>query len=169
MAVYVRIQSGAVFEVIGPLYYDSDAPEFVPVPVLDGSGEVVGETPRPADWPTYKAGDEIPIDLRFTPEFVALLVDVTDVVPMPDQGWLYSGGMFSEPVPAIPSMEERTAQRDALMAGASARIAPLQDAVDLEIATAEEIAALKSWKQYRVALSRLDLSAYPIAWPAQPA
>lgn len=51
-------------------------------------------------------------------------------------------------------------------------IAPLQDAVDLEEATEEEAVALKAWKKYRIALSRVhDQEGYPtsIDWPQQPA
>lgn len=32
-------------------------------------------------------GEEIPIEQRFTPEFVASLVDITGVSPFPAQGW----------------------------------------------------------------------------------
>jgi hypothetical protein len=55
---------------------------------------------------------------------------------------------------------------------ADAAIAPLQDAVDLDEATDAEVALLKEWKRYRVALNRLpDQPGYPadINWPAQPA
>lgn len=51
-------------------------------------------------------------------------------------------------------------------------IAPLQDAVDIDEATAEEEARLKLWKKYRVALNRLpDQVGYPsdITWPEMPA
>ncbi|PQQ30552.1 phage tail protein [Photorhabdus luminescens] len=52
---------------------------------------------------------------------------------------------------------------------ASQKIAPLQDAVDLEIATKEEDAALLVWKKYRVMLNRIDISQAPdIEWPEQP-
>ena len=56
------------------------------------------------------------------------------------------------------------------MAAANQHIAVLQDAVDLEMATAEEEAALKSWKRYRVLLSRAKAHAdYPnITLPAKP-
>ena len=51
----------------------------------------------------------------------------------------------------------------------AAAIAPLQDAVDVDDATDNELARLKAWKQYRVALNRLDLAAAPdIDWPAVP-
>ena len=56
------------------------------------------------------------------------------------------------------------------MAAANQRIAVLQDAVDLDMATAEEEAALKSWRRYRVLLSRLQSDAkYPdVKLPAMP-
>lgn len=61
------------------------------------------------------------------------------------------------------------ARRTSLMVVATAAIAPLQDAVDIDEATGDEIAMLKAWKKYRVALSRLDLSAAPtITWPVPP-
>ncbi|EYU16045.1 tail fiber assembly protein [Photorhabdus aegyptia] len=52
---------------------------------------------------------------------------------------------------------------------ASQQIAPLQDAVDLGIATKEEETTLLAWKKYRVMLSRIDISqASDIEWPEQP-
>lgn len=62
-------------------------------------------------------------------------------------------------------------QRDRLLGMAALRIAPLQDAVDLDDATAEDIANLRKWKQYRVALSRInEQEGFPkdISWPSQP-
>jgi len=62
--------------------------------------------------------------------------------------------------------------RDGLLAAVALRIAPLQDAADLEMATSEELATLKLWKQYRIALSRVvSQPTYPssIDWPTQPA
>lgn len=88
-------------------------------------------------------------------------------------GWAYSEGVFSPPPP--PSHEELLAaaesQRTNLMAWATTKIAPLQDAVDLDEATPAEVAALKAWKQYRVALNRLpDSAGWPenVIWPASP-
>ncbi|MTD72748.1 phage tail protein [Escherichia coli] len=49
------------------------------------------------------------------------------------------------------------------------KTAPLQDAVDLEIATEEEASLLAAWKKYRVLLNRVDTSVAPdIEWPAVP-
>lgn len=62
-----------------------------------------------------------------------------------------------------------TVARDALLSAATLRIAPLQDAVDLEMASQEERAALTAWKQYRVWVIRADLSVREVAWPTAPA
>ncbi|PAW49426.1 phage tail protein [Pseudomonas moraviensis] len=54
---------------------------------------------------------------------------------------------------------------------AGLRIAPLQDAVDLDEATEEEALLLTQWKQYRVLLNRLETQpGWPeqIQWPVAP-
>ncbi|SOE50872.1 Tail fiber assembly protein [Orrella dioscoreae] len=64
------------------------------------------------------------------------------------------------------------ADRQALLADAALRIAPLQDAVDLGTATEEETAKLLAWKRYRVELNRIEQQdGYPrtIGWPTPPA
>jgi len=63
-------------------------------------------------------------------------------------------------------------KRDELLLLAGLRIAPLQDAVDLGKAKAEDAANLRCWKEYRIAVSDVsDQTSYPvaIAWPEQPA
>lgn len=76
---------------------------------------------------------------------------------------------------AAPSTEDLIAaansKRDALLVTAALRIAPLQDAVDLDEASAVELASLKAWKQYRVAVNRVpEQQGYPgrVDWPRQP-
>ncbi|QHJ76927.1 MAG: hypothetical protein [Bacteriophage sp.] len=67
--------------------------------------------------------------------------------------------------------DEALAQRDSLLAMATDKIAPLQDAVDLDMATDEEVASLKEWKKYRVQLSRVEQQAgFPadMEWPKSP-
>lgn len=58
--------------------------------------------------------------------------------------------------------------RDSLLSEAAVRIAPLQDAADLGSATSDESALLTKWKQYRIDVSRVDLAADPLVWPAAP-
>ncbi len=54
---------------------------------------------------------------------------------------------------------------------AALKIAPLQDAVDLNIATEDEKQRLKAWKLYRIKLNRIEQQAgFPtqIDWPKPP-
>lgn len=63
------------------------------------------------------------------------------------------------------------AGRDERLRIAAVRIAPLQDAVDLGMATEEEAASLLAWKQYRVALNRIQLQEgfpHTFTWPVSP-
>lgn len=58
------------------------------------------------------------------------------------------------------------AKKQYLLSEAAEAIAPLQDAVDLGMATPEEEVLLKEWRTYRVMLSRVDTSLAPnITWP----
>lgn len=66
-------------------------------------------------------------------------------------------------------IREAGSAKASLMEKAVAIIAPLQDAVDLDMATEEEKALLLAWKKYRVLLNRVDTSKAPdIEWPEQP-
>lgn len=63
------------------------------------------------------------------------------------------------------------ADRDRLLGVAAIRIAPLQDAVDGDEATDAEIVLLKKWKQYRIAVNRINQQpGFPrnITWPVEP-
>lgn len=61
------------------------------------------------------------------------------------------------------------AKKNALLSEASIEIAPLQDAVELEIATEKEVLLLREWKKYRVLLNRVDPNEAPtITWPIKP-
>ncbi|UVM23814.1 tail fiber assembly protein [Pseudomonas wadenswilerensis] len=69
-------------------------------------------------------------------------------------------------------LAEVVAETAARRSTADAAMAPLQDAVDIDDVTEAELAALKAWKKYRVALIRLpDQAGYPatIDWPVAPA
>lgn len=57
-----------------------------------------------------------------------------------------------------------------LIKSASEQIEPLQDAVDLDMATDGEKARFNEWRKYRVLLTRVDTSNAPtITWPEPPA
>ncbi|EFA6210284.1 tail fiber assembly protein [Escherichia coli] len=66
-------------------------------------------------------------------------------------------------------VREAEETKNSLMQVASENIAPLQDAVDLDIATEEEASLLAAWKTYRVLLNRVDTTvAADIEWPVAP-
>ncbi|OKP02632.1 tail fiber assembly protein [Xenorhabdus eapokensis] len=76
-----------------------------------------------------------------------------------------------DPPPPTPEQLQQRAesQKRYLMSHASGKIAPLQDAVDLDMATDAEKSALTKWRKYRVLLNRVDCSTAPdIQWPEQP-
>lgn len=73
------------------------------------------------------------------------------------------------PMPEDDSEVGRANKRIALLAEASLKIAPLQDATDLGIATESEASMLAAWKRYRVDLIRLNLAASSLEWPIIPA
>ncbi|MCY9801762.1 tail fiber assembly protein [Citrobacter braakii] len=67
-------------------------------------------------------------------------------------------------------IDEAGAKKQYLVAEATATIAPLQDAVDLDMATGEEESALREWKIYRVLVNRVDTSlGAAVVWPTPPA
>lgn len=62
-------------------------------------------------------------------------------------------------------------ERDKLLSMAAIRIAPLQDAVDLNKAVASDVVKLNLWKQYRVDVNRIDEQEdFPeiVIWPDEP-
>lgn len=117
-------------------------------------------------------GVEVSVNDRFTPEFVSGLIDITGLDPKPESCWLYDGESFFSPAPYQLTPDElivsNAAIRDVLLERAGLSIAPLQDAVDLEDAMPLEVALLKSWKQYRVAVNRVDLKQVEPVWPISP-
>lgn len=57
----------------------------------------------------------------------------------------------------------------ALLNLANEKITPLQDAMDLNMATTTELASLKEWKKFRVLMNRVNLNDAPeIVWPTVP-
>lgn len=90
-------------------------------------------------------------------------------------GWTYIEGQFIAPpvAPPVPPtaaeiLSANTYRRNSLLAAATLAIDPLQDAVDLDMATASDLVMLKAWKLYRVNVNRVDLKGLDPAWPTQP-
>jgi len=74
--------------------------------------------------------------------------------------------MDAQHAAAVAAAEQKQSQ---LRSVADEEIDPLQDAVDLDMATDEEKAQLTDWKRYRVLLNRVDTLAAPdINWPQIP-
>ncbi|WP_054882951.1 tail fiber assembly protein [Yersinia rohdei] len=74
-----------------------------------------------------------------------------------------------QPPSEIELIAQAEYKKTELMSQANSEIAPLQDAVDLNMANADEVTALQSWKKYRVLLNRVDIDAAPeIDWPVAP-
>lgn len=97
-------------------------------------------------------------------------VDITALPEQPDANYQYRDGVFSAPVTETENAALIASSRLAVETDEANRvIAPLQDAVDISIATDEEITRLAKWKRYRVELSRIDTSKAPdITWPVRP-
>ena len=74
-----------------------------------------------------------------------------------------------EPPTREEAIEKAESLKAQLLSVAAQAIAPLQDVVDLSMATEEEIASLSTWKTYRVLLNRVDTSEPDeIEWPESP-
>ncbi|MDC9614087.1 tail fiber assembly protein [Xenorhabdus khoisanae] len=70
--------------------------------------------------------------------------------------------------PELLQQRAESEKRYRLLLAANA-IAPLQDAIDLDMATDAEKSALTEWRKYRVLLNRVDCATAPdIPWPEQP-
>ncbi|EPH3180456.1 tail fiber assembly protein [Citrobacter braakii] len=101
--------------------------------------------------------------------FSVVEVDITEANKSVDifGGWVFDNGEIK---PRQYSQEELRAQAEAkkteLLSAAATSIAPLQDAVDEGMATAEEITMLSEWKRYRVKVRRVDTS--NPEWPPLP-
>jgi len=66
-------------------------------------------------------------------------------------------------------VEQAEQDKLSLISYASLKVATLQDALDLDMATDIEKNSLSSWRKYRVLLSRVDTSKAPdISWPNKP-
>lgn len=87
-----------------------------------------------------------------------------------DGNWIFDGTSIKQ---KVYSKNEEIAkaelERSNMVSKASVVISPLQDAIDLDIATEEEKQKYNTWRLYRVLLSRVDTSTAPdITWPESP-
>ena len=109
-------------------------------------------------------------DALFISELGSLPENVTWLSPEGEfQQWNGTAWVKDAEAEKLFRIREAEETKNSLMQAANEHIAPLQDAVDLEIATEEEASLLAAWKKYRVLLNRVDTSVAPdIEWPAVP-
>ncbi|EKN6358316.1 tail fiber assembly protein [Yersinia enterocolitica] len=147
-----------------------------PPPFLKGDNEVVRRTEEGKAW-------EIVADLRGNiaystetrqPELVNTIGPLPGILTLlsPQTAYDYWDGIKwitdteEQHVAAIQVAEDTQKQ---LLNEVTASIAPLQDAVDINMAMDDEKKQLTSLKTYRVLLNRIDLSTAPdIEWPVAP-
>ncbi len=93
--------------------------------------------------------------------------NVTSVSPDGEyQKWNGKAWVKDEVAETAARLREAEGTKSRLLQTAAEKIAPLQDAVDLEIATDDEKVQLDEWKKYRVLVNRVD-TANP-DWPDVP-
>ncbi|RXK33358.1 hypothetical protein BBD39_11215 [Arsenophonus endosymbiont of Bemisia tabaci Asia II 3] len=102
-------------------------------------------------------------------------LSIDDIEELPDdfnidEKWIYINGEIERYQLTKKELIKQAEQNKAfLMNNANMIITPLQDAIDLDMATEEEKLKLTEWKKYRVLLNRVDLSPAPdIKWPQKP-
>lgn len=103
-------------------------------------------------------------------ELGALPPDVTTISPTGNyQKWNGNAWVDDENAEHDALVRAAESQKKELLRNASEIITILQDAVDLSIATKEEIMLLNEWKMYRILLNRIDTSmTLNIQWPTSP-
>jgi hypothetical protein len=142
------------------------------VPIPEGWGHVVNQLDSDAAVSIGFDDEKLTVDVsrNGSPSdlvhSITLHVAVADLVipPMPEPPPV-------EPEPAPHPLELAQSKQAQLRAHADYMITPLQDAVDIDEASAADIDLLKAWKRYRVALSKVaDQVGYPtdIEWPIAP-
>ncbi|EAO9595020.1 tail fiber assembly protein [Salmonella enterica subsp. enterica serovar Ibadan] len=93
--------------------------------------------------------------------------NVTSVSPDGEyQKWDGKAWVKDEAAEKTAQLRQAEETKSRLLQRASEKIAPLQDAVDLDIATDDEKAQLDEWKKYRVLVNRVDTTSPD--WPDVP-
>ncbi|ELF8282504.1 tail fiber assembly protein [Escherichia coli] len=119
--------------------------------------------------------DEVTITGHFMPGRLGLPV-IAERRPSELHTWDGADWIIDEP--GLESLSEQLKQdaictaektKEQLLSMVASKIAPLQDAVDLGMATPEEESALKEWKKYRVLVNRVDTHlGANVVWPEKP-
>ena len=96
--------------------------------------------------------------------------DITIYPPVtPYDKWNGERWVTDEAAKSAAEIAKATVTKAELVKSAAEKIEPLQDAVELDIATNEEKSRYDAWRKYRVLLTRVDTSIAPdINWPDPP-
>lgn len=161
MKTYARIDNGVVVEIILPVTWSED--------IYQGGRDENGNPRGPL---LHNQGDEIAIEDRFTAQFVATLVDITDMDPQPVEGWVDNDGVL-EPYVAPPLTPQQILQRNQVTQAnsldtASRAMAPILVSLQLGDATDTETVQAKAWQAYYRALQAIDLTQENPEWPVVP-
>ncbi|UUE47228.1 tail fiber assembly protein [Pectobacterium aroidearum] len=107
--------------------------------------------------------------------FFPIEMSVAEITDFPDGvdingGWVFDGeSIIPRVYTQVENIEMADNKKKFLLSRINQDVIPLQDAVDLGIASEEEEKKLSAWKKYRVLLMRLDTSKAPdIEWPEEP-
>lgn len=115
----------------------------------------------------YKTETRQSVEIDFfgdLPDTLTLLEPKTEFDKWNGKKWVTDND--AQKAALVAQAEQEKAQR---LEEANVAITYLQEAVDVDLATEAETAALQEWKKYRVLLNRVDTSTAPdIDWPQKP-
>lgn len=96
--------------------------------------------------------------------------DTTMLSPLtPYDVWEGEKWVTDENVKKVAETEAAAGKKSFLIQSASDTLSPLQDAIELGMATDEEKSRFDAWRKYRVLLTRVDTTLVPdINWPEPP-
>lgn len=141
-------------------------------PLPEGWGYVVNQLDSDATVSIGFDGEKLAVEVMRNGSPSDLAHSITLHVVVPD--WVVPPMPEPTPVQPEPAPDPLAVAQSIqaqLRAQADYVMVPLQDAVDIDEASASEIDRLKAWKKYRVTLSKIaEQPGYPITieWPAAP-
>jgi hypothetical protein len=144
--------------------------------ILDNAGKVINTIIW--DGVEFTAETEDTPAFGWSPPDGQTAVKITDATGNAWIGLGYANGVFEQPAAppvVLPTPAEtqaaNLATQNALIATASSKIAIYTDATDPDLVDTvdpKDTAALKAWKQYRIAVNKVDLTQIAPAWPVAP-
>ncbi|MGQ7746695.1 tail fiber assembly protein [Pectobacterium brasiliense] len=147
----------------------ADEPELPPV------GQALRRSADGQSWeqvPDYRGQTVYHIDTRqaqIVTQFGELPDNVTLLKPDTEfDVWNGKAWVIDKTAQAAAAVKAAKSELTSRRAAANSRINELTYAVNLDIATDDERAALTEWQRYAVLLSRIDVTATDVEWPVAP-